>query len=268
MHIRRTADQIAADRARYEAHQRRGLDSAPRALPPPSPRPAPEPPADRLIRAEAIAGGWYWTTALMAGEVLQIHGAPGTSVALAAWDRDDPSERMNLPDTVKVQWTTELRRGRVIFSDMGRVMLSITEDSSGAHDALTGGSGPADVAPGARNCRDNMVLAAGKLGLGPRDLPALLTLFAPVRVDAQGRFGWRGSLLAGDDWVALRAERDLMVALSNTRHPLDPATGPEPAVTALHLSALPVPADDPCRTASAEALRGFENNARATRARA
>jgi uncharacterized protein len=262
MHIHRSPEAIAADRARYEEHQRRGLNFAPKALPEPSPRPAPPPDPARVILQETIAGGWYTTLTLKAGEVLRINGAAGTSVSLACWSAQEPSERMNLPDTVKVQWTTELRKGRVIFSDMGRVMLSITEDNSGAHDALTGGSTAASVSPGMRNCRDNMVLAAGKLGLSRHDLPALWTLFAPVRVDAAGRFGWRGALLAGDDWVDLRAEMDLMLALSNTRHPLDPATGAELPVTVTHLTALPVGADDLCRTASAEAIRGFENNAR------
>jgi uncharacterized protein len=262
MHIHRTPDQIAADRARYEDHQRRGLNFAPKALPAPSPRPVPAPNPARVIWREVIAGGWYWTVALNAGDVLQIAGATGTSVSLAAWDALDPTERMNLPDTVKVQWTTELRKGRVIFSDMGRVLLSITEDSSGAHDALMGGSTAADVPQGARNCRDNMVLAAAKLGLSRRDIPALWTLFAPVRVDAAGHLSWRTALLSGDDWVELRAERDVRLALSNTRHPLDPTTGPEPQITVTRLAALPVPADDLCRTASAEAMRGFENNGR------
>ncbi len=264
LHTPRSPDQIAADRARYEEHQRRGLNFAPKALPDPSPVPAPDLDHSCVLQTEVIPGGWYWPTRLAAGEVLRLAlGGSGTSVGLAAWAARDTSERMNLPDTVKVQWTTELRKGRVIFSDMGRVMLSITEDSSGAHDALTGGSSPATVTdPKARNQRDNMVLAAAKLGLDRRDLPAELTLFAPVRVDAGGRFGWRGSLLSGQDWVELRAEMDLMIALSNTRHPLDPATGPEPAVTATRFAARPVPADDLCRTATAEAIRGFENNAR------
>lgn len=261
-HQPRSHAQIEADRARYEAHRRRGLALVPRALPGPSPRPAPEPDPARLIRREVIPGGWYWSVALHRGEVAQILGAPGTSVALAVWSAADPSERLNLPDTVKIQWTTELRKGRVLFSDMGRVLLSIIEDSSGAHDALTGGSSPATVRPNARNCRENMVLASAKLGLSARDLPALLSLFAPVRPDAEGRFEWRDTLLSGDDWVALRAECDVLLALSNTRHPLDPATGPEPAVTVLHLRAKPVAADDPCSTASPEAVRGFENNAR------
>ena len=264
MHVHRTAAEIAADRARYEDHQRRGLEFAPKALPALSPRPAPGVDAARVLRREVMPGGWYWTTSLKAGEVLRVQaGGLGGSVSLASWRDGDSSERQNLPDTVKVQWTTELRKGRIILSDMGRAMLSITEDSSGAHDALTGGSGPVGAGtPKERNARDNMVLAAAKLGLDRRDLPALLTLFAPVRVDGEGRFLWRAAMLSGDDWVELRAEMDLVLALSNTRHPLDPAPGPVPAITVTRLSAVPVAADDLCRTATAEAVRAFENNAR------
>lgn len=259
MHIHRTATQIAADRARYEAHQRRGLESAPKALPDPSPRPAPAP--ARVLGSEMIPFGWYASLRLEPGQVLrlQMRGL-GASVSLACWSALDTTERLNLPDTVKVQWTTELRKGRVLFSDMGRVMLSITEDSSGAHDALTGGS-PGGGTPARRNCRDNMILAAAKLGLDRRDLPALMSFFAPVRVDSAGRFGWRGALLAGDDWLDLRAEMPLLIALSNTRHPLDPAEG-EPVLTVTRLAAAEISADDLCRTASAEAIRGFENTAR------
>lgn len=266
-HTHRTAEQIAADRARYDAHQRRGLEAAPRALPPPSPLPAPEPDPACVIWREAIAADWYWTTRLTAGEVLRIAPETATSpVTLACWSARDPAERLNLPDTVKVQWTTALGRGRVLFSDMGRVMLSITEDSSGAHDALTGGSTPATNArlgqPQRRNTRDNMVLAAAKLGLGRRDIPALLTLFAPVRVGAEGRFAWQPGLLSGQDWVELRAEMDLLVALSTCPHPLAPdqTTG---VMVATRLAARPAAPDDICRTATPEAARGFDNNARA-----
>lgn len=268
-HIPRTPEQIAADRARYEAHQKKGLEAAPKALPSASPLPAPAVDETRVLRREEIAPGWYWTTRLAAGEVLRLAPLERTSsVALACWSAADPTERMNLPDTVKVQWTTELSRGRVIFSDMGRVMLSITEDSSGAHDALTGGSTPATNArygdPKLRNTRENMVLAAAKFGLDRRDLPAILSFFAPARVDADGRFEWRPALLSGSDWVELRAEMDLLVALSTAPHPLDPSPDYAPAaMTATRLSALPVATDDICRTATPEAVRGFENNARA-----
>lgn len=268
-HIPRTPEAIAADRARYAASQKNGLEAAPRALPGRSPLPAPEADPAAVIARETVPGGWYWTTRLRLGETLRITPVTTSStVTLAAWAAGDPFERLNLPDTVKVQWTTELGRGRVLFSDMGRVMLSIIEDSCGAHDALTGGSTPATNArygdPRLRNSRDNLLLAAAKLGLDRRDIPATLSLFAPVRVDGEGRFEWRPAMLSGRDWVALRAEMELFVALSICPHPLDPDPlyAPQPMV-ATRLAERPVPADDPCRTVSAEAVRGFQNNARA-----
>lgn len=265
-HIPRSADAIAADRARYEEHQRKGLNAAPKALPAPSPRPAPAPEAAAVIWAETVPGGWYYTCRLARGQSLRLEaGGLGGSVSLAAWSAADSSERQNLPDTCKLQWTTDLKKGRVVFSDMGRVLFSITEDSAGANDALSGGMpARAPFTPAFRSTRENMILATAKLGLDKRDLPALLTFFAPVRVDGEGQFFWNPALLNGDDWVELRAEQDLLIALSNSRHPLDPTTGPEvPSVRATRLAARPIARDDLCRTATAEAVRGFENTARA-----
>jgi urea carboxylase-associated protein 2 len=267
----RTPEQIAADRTRYEEHQKKGLAFATKSLPAASPKPALPIAADDVIATETIAGGWYWSTLLRKGEALRIAQAHGpAAVALVCWNAKDPSERLNLPDTVKVQWDTRVQKGRVLFSDMGRVLLSVTEDSSGgAHDLLVGGSTAAANAAKyrgivTRNTRDNLVLAAGKLGLSRRDIPMALTLFAPVRVsDDDGRLGWQPDLLSGSDYVDLRAEMDVLVALSTCPHPLDPAPHYAPNQVEITRYRVSVAADDLCRTATAEAVRGFENNARA-----
>ena len=202
-------------------------------------------------------------------------------------------------------------------------MLSVTEDSSGAHDVLVGGStaaGYARRAGAGRNTRDNLVLAAARSGLSRRDIPMALSLFAPTFVGADGTLGWQPTQARGDDYVDLRAEMDLLVALSNCPHPLDPAwpdplppdplppdllppdllppdllppnlLPPDLLPPVLLPPDLPPPdlpppdlpppdllppdllppvqvtrfvaaPDDICRTASAEALRGFENNAK------
>lgn len=271
MHIRRSPEEIAANRARYEEHQKKGLEFAPKALPGKSVKPAPAIAADRIIHREVIPGGWHWTTRVKTGETLRVALDEGLStVSLVAWSASDPSERLNLPDTVKVQWTTALAMGRVIFSDMGKVMFSITGDSCGAHDCLMGGSTAASNArkyAGAngaslRNTRDNFVLAATKAGLDKRDIPAALALFAPVRVDAEGRFSWVADMVSAGDYVELRAEMDMTVAFSNCPHPLDPSPvyAPNPVTITRIAASLPA-ADDLCRTATAEAVRGFENNA-------
>ncbi len=258
---------IAANRDRYEALKRAGQGHVPGALPPPSARALAVDDAAVLHR-ETIPGGWYWSTALRRGEAVRISLDAGpAAVSLVAWRMQDSSERLNYADSVKVQWTTALGRGRVLFSDMGRVMLSITEDSCGAHDALTGGSTAAsnrerygEHSPMLRNTRDNLILAAAKHGLGRRDVPPCISFFAPVGTDAEGRLVWHADRRRQGDLVELRAEMDLLLALSNCPHPLDPH--PEyapPPVSALRLRAVPAPADDACRTASAEAVRGFEN---------
>lgn len=172
------------------------------------------------------------------------------------------SERLNCADTAKIQWSATLSKGRVILTDMGRVFLSLIEDTSGAHDLLMGGSTPASVLAAhgepSRNTQENFLAAASKLGLGLRDIPACVTFFAPVSLDAQGRFVWNGARKKVGDFVDLRAEMDLAVVLSNCAHPLDPARPDAggPVTVIRHRAALPRP-DDPCRTMSPEIVRAF-----------
>lgn len=273
MHIRRSPEEIAANRARYEEHQKKGLEFAPKALPGKSVKPAPDLDETDVLHREVIPGGWYWSTRVRKNEVLRIALDEGVStVTVVAWNADEPTERLNLPDTVKVQWTTGIGKGRVLLSDMGKVMFSVVEDSCAAHDCLMGGSNEASNSrkyagangPNIRNTRDNLVKMTTKLGLDKRDIPAAMALFAPVRVDADGKFVWKPELVGDGDYVELRAEMDLIVGFSNCPHPLDPnpVYAPNP-VTVTRITASEPAADDLSHTATAEAVRGFENNMRA-----
>ncbi|HWK47975.1 MAG TPA: urea amidolyase associated protein UAAP1 [Stellaceae bacterium] len=260
--------EIDANRRRYEALKAAGTGKAPQALPPPTSRgEAPLDPASVLQR-ETIPGGWYTTLLLNRGDAVRVLNTTGkAAVAVLAWNRHDTAERINYADTIKLQWSTSLRKGRVIFSDMGRVLLSVREDTTGgAHDALVGGSTSESVRqrygdhPRLRNTRDNFVLAAGKHGLGRRDIPSCITLFAPVGVDDDGHFTFDTTRRQPGDFVDLRAEMDLILALSTCPHPLDPAPsyGPEP-VEIVRFRAPAGEGADLCRAAGIEAERGFQN---------
>lgn len=259
---------IAENRRRYEELKAAGQQHAPKALPGPTARDGAAI-ADGAVRhTETIPGGWYWSTALAAGETMRLSLAHGpAAISMIAWAAADASERLNYADTVKVQWTAALGKGRVLFSDMGRVMFSLVEDTTGFHDALVGGSTAASNRARygekvLRNTRDNFILAAAKLGLDKRDIPPALTFFAPVRTDADGQFHWVEGKRQQGDFVDLRAEMDLIVTLSNCPHPLDPAPDyAPPPVEAIRFKAPAPGADDLCRTATIEAVRGFENNA-------
>jgi urea carboxylase-associated protein 2 len=260
-----TKRQIAeANRRRYEELRAAGQGATPKALPEPTaPGTVPISP-DAVILREEVPAGWYATVRLRRGEALRVSDDSGlASVAMIGWRTEDTSERINCADTVKVQWSAAITKGRVILSDMGRVFLSVIEDTSGAHDLLIGGSTPASTlaAFGAvgRNSHDNFLAAAAKIGLSLRDIPPCVTFFAPVSVDAGGRFVWNAARKRAGDFVDLRAEMNLVLVLSNCAHPLNPARpAAKTSITLVHHRVPPAAADDPCRATSAEAARAFE----------
>jgi urea carboxylase-associated protein 2 len=258
-----TQQQIEANRRRYEELRSAGQDLTPTGLPEPTALDGAPIAQDAVIHREQVPPGWYATMRLRRGEGVRIVDESGrSSVSLIGWREDDMSERINCADTVKVQWSAVLGKGRIILSDMGRVLLSLVEDTSGAHDLLVGGSTPASTlaAFGAttRNTQENFLAAASKIGLDARDIPPCVTFFAPVLLDDVGRFRWQEGRKRPGDFVDLRAEMNLNIVASNCPHPLDPARPAAAGAVTLVRYRVATPAlDDPCRTASPEAIRAF-----------
>lgn len=195
----------------------------------------------------------------------------GANLSLLAYNREEPLDRLNLPDTLKAQHTAKLTRGHVLMSDMGRALLSITGDGCGWHDPL-GGHGNAALVREKfgearyqehrnawyRNGHDNFLVELAKHGLGKRDLAANVNFFSRLDADEKGGLWFRSGHAPAGAWVDLRAEIDALVIVNTCVHPLDP--NPEYAPGAVHASfhqtAAPGP-DDFCRTFRAENGRAF-----------
>jgi len=252
----RYAELKAAGQAEGAFEARRDATPAPGAIPQAS-----------VLAADTIPGGWYWHGIVRAGEMLSVDNTSGNEgVPLLLWNAHDPSERLNPADTVKVQWTAAIGRGRVLLSDMGRAMASVVGGPEGMIDCLSGVSTPHSNAlkygDGTLPAASVHFLRAGaKHGLGKRDVGPAITLFAPVRVGPDGALGWDGETRLSAR-IDLRAEMDLIAALSNTPHPLSPSASfaPQP-VTVTVWRADPPGIDDLCRTATPEAARAFDNTA-------
>ncbi|MDE2239860.1 MAG: DUF1989 domain-containing protein [Rhodospirillales bacterium] len=244
-------------RQRYEALQEAARARAA------SPKPETgfaEIPLGDVFLEDSIPPGWYVNLRLKRGAALRIANQSGTpGAAFFMWNAEDPSERYNAGDTTKLQWTTNLTTGRVLFSDMGRVLASIVADSGAGHDSIIGPNGPMQTQ--GRNGRENIRSAAAKFGLSRRDVAPSLSLFSPVAVDAQGVMRWRGNPPPGA-MVELRAEMDLLIVLSNTPHALSPVQEATGAITYTAWHAPAADAHDLCRQFTEEAARGFINNDR------
>jgi uncharacterized protein len=215
---------------------------------------------------EVIPGGAYWSRVIPRGMTLRLVDPEGSrGVSLLCYNADNAIERYNAADTAKIQFNAFLKKGRVIYSDMGRVLFSVIEDTCGHHDTLSGCSNAATNAAKYgegdwKNSRDNFTLALIKRNMGKKDIMPNLNLFSHVVVEEGGALTWVEGASKPGDFIDLRAEMNVLVVLSNCPHVLDPNTvyAPSPVQAIVWKSPTPA-ADDLCRTANPEALRGFQN---------
>ncbi|GAB6040693.1 urea amidolyase associated protein UAAP1 [Endothiovibrio diazotrophicus] len=230
----------------------------------------------RVVHRESLPGARNWSFIIRRGFTLRLTDPNGgANVSLLAYNAAEKLERYNAADTLKAQHTAFLTKGHVCYSDMGRVLLSLTEDSCGWHDTMCGVSNAEEVrrqyGEGRyqelrngfhRNGRELFLIELGKWGLGKRDLVANLNLFSKVTVDDSGALHFHEGHSKAGDFVDLRAEMDTLVVLNTCPHPLDLAHGwnPKPVELAIWRNDPPGD-DDPCRTSCEENRRGFDNTA-------
>ena len=223
-----------------------------------------------VVWEETIAPGGYASRRIARGTRLRLIDLAGDACAsLLLFNAENPCERLNVADTLKVQWNGYLGAGKLLLSDMGRVMASLLEDSAATHDTFCGASNAASNArkygDGSNygphpNARDRFMLAAAKHGLGRKDVHPCINLFKGVRIADDGATIPEIGPFAPGREVVLRAEMDLIVVLANCPHVLDPR--PEWSVTPLRATAwkgAPALEDDPVRNSTPEALRAYLN---------
>jgi uncharacterized protein len=229
---------------------------------------------ENVLLNEKLPGGAYWHGVIRRGNILRITDLSGSrGVSMLCYNADSPIERLNVADTAKIQFNAFLKKGMVLYSDMGRILFSITEDTSGCHDLICGSShrssNLAKYGEGAYNkygdsdyndSRTNFLKALSKRGLTRKDLMPNVNLFSRVMVSPDGDLSYDQTCEKPGSFVDLRAEMNILVILSNCPHVLHPETVYKPQPIQLNVLRSPKPApDDLCRTANEEVIRGFIN---------
>jgi len=222
-----------------------------------------------------LDGGKHWSFVANRGQGLRLTDVEGgANLAMLFYNPVNPLERYNAPDTLKCQHSFRLTRGHCLYSDMGRIFCSITEDDLGWHDTVGGNANRALVAgrwgevsyQEARNLwtqngHDAFLVEAAKYGLGRRDLAANVNWFSKVWADEDGGLHFDPDHSKPGSSLTLRFEMDTLVLLHSCPHPMNPASAyPRRPVRLGFFAAPEMRPDDVCLNSRPENRRGFENN--------
>ena len=229
-----------------------------------------------ILYETVIEGGKHWSFTVRRGNVLRmVDEEGGANVGMLLYNPQNLLERYNAPDTLKCQHTFKLTRGHCLYSDMGRIFCSITDDGAGWHDTVCGNANRALVEARwgnrsyqdfrndwTQNGHDSFLVEGGKYGLGRRDLAANVNWFSKVVTDESGAMRFDPSNSPAGSYVELRFEFDTLVLAHTCPHPLNPAAEyPRKRVRVQFRKADPMTDDDFCLNARPENGRGCQNNA-------
>jgi urea carboxylase-associated protein 1 len=202
-----------------------------------------------VLSDEVLAARSPWARVVAAGDVLRIVDLGGNqAVDCLLYDAHDPVERYSAADTIVAQGNTLLRAGSVLLSNEGSPMMTITATTCEYHDTIGGAcsreSNTLRYGHHTRHqhaCVDNFLDAGGRHGLGLRDLTGNINWFMNVPVGADGTLGIVDGISAPGLHVDLRAERDVLVLLSNCPQINNPCNGFDPTPVRLVVSRAPGP---------------------------
>ena len=156
------------------------------------------------------------------GQRLTVIDPRGEQVAdLLAFARNDVREVISSGRTFDYANRIYLTTGDVLYSNRSRPLLTIVEDSVGRHDFLLTPCSKdtfriiyGDVDPH-RGCFGNLAAALAPHGVTEDIIPVAFNCFMNVPVDgATGTFTVEPPLSRAGDYIAFRAEEDLVIGLT------------------------------------------------------
>lgn len=229
---------------------------------------------ETILFDEVLPGGGRWSKIIRKGQVLRIVNTESTSgLSALFYNVHERTERYNAADTVKIQYNAYLKAGKALYSDMGRILMSIITDSCETHDTVCGYTMASDIEKlcgignyqTKRNCYykndfDNFLVELGKYGMGRRDIMPCLNLFADAKIGGSGELVFNEGSIPAGSFIELRAEMDVLAILSNTVHVLSSSEVYDVKPVSLTIyQGDPVASDDKCIIDSERSERAFVN---------
>jgi urea carboxylase-associated protein 1 len=187
-----------------------------------------------VLFREVIEPGGRWSRRMETGERLRIIDLEGQqAVDFLCFSPELPMDRLNIPNTVKLNKSLYITKGCKIYSDRAKLMFSIVSDSCGFHDTLAGCcSNEIDLVRygvvKTRSCRANFIAELAKWSMSPSEIVSNINFFMRVPFSEDGSVVIAASISKAGDHVELQAEAPVIAMLSNCPQEHNPAAGFRP----------------------------------------
>ena len=151
------------------------------------------------------------------------------------YDAHDVTNRYSAMDTIREQGAVYLTAGSVLLSQDGDPLVTITSDTCGRHDTLGGACAQESnvIRYGMHTrhqhaCRETFLRYGAAHGIGARELGHNVNFFMNVPLTAAGGLTFADGVSAPGKHVQVRAERDVLVLISNCPQLNNPCNGWDP----------------------------------------
>lgn len=178
---------------------------------------------------------------MRSGEVLRITDVEGQQVAdLVCFNRHDTAEKLSVHVTMMDQGSIRMGKGRSLLSNDCNSLMTLIEDTCGVHDLLAGSCNEGANfkrygVHGTPNCRSNLEAALAPYGIPLREIPYSFNVFMNVSLLPDGGIRTVEPVSVAGDFVELRADMDLLVAISNCPSDQGPCNGHQLTELALRI---------------------------------
>ncbi|MGW3663489.1 urea amidolyase associated protein UAAP2 [Streptomyces sp. NPDC005141] len=186
-----------------------------------------------------------WSAVVRAGETLTVTDLHGNqAVDFLVYAAEDTAVRYSAPDTIQAQGNIYLTTGSVLMSNEHTPLMTVVQDEVGRHDTVGGACSKESNTLryghhtwSQHACVDNFLAEGARHGLGKRDLVSNINWYMNVPVEKDGSLGIVDGISAPGLRLALRAERDVIVLVSNCPQINNPCNGFEPTAVAMTIGA-------------------------------
>ncbi|VXC38589.1 Urea carboxylase-related aminomethyltransferase [Arthrobacter sp. 9V] len=190
----------------------------------------------QVVLDELVEARGPWSAVVAAGDILTIVDLDGNqAVDCILYAAQDTSTRYSAAVTIASQGSIFLTTGSILRADSGLELMTVVADEVGIHDTIGGACSQESntLRYGQHTheqhaCVENFLIEGAKWDLGKKDLVSNINWFMNVPVDPDGALGIVDGLSAPGKRVALRAEVDTLVLVSNCPQINNPCNGFNP----------------------------------------